>query len=370
METLTYRFPQGAYLMLGIPVIVLLSWFLHLYRQQALHVFLGRPPTPLLARRRSVKRVTIKTALLALVWMLATLALMDPVNTPHQVLSEASGQATIPHPQALRRKAHDVLLLVDVSASMATTDTRSNESRLTLAKQVADELTARLQGESVALYAFTSELLPIVPVTWDYLFTRLMLRDLQINEGQTAGTDLLNALVKLRALHWDQKSQRAITLVLLTDGGDTTYEALQGNEKNQRLHDMHQVLADRDNLQLIVVGIGSTQGQDVPGITEQGRPVRSSLDVELLKGLTQGQGELLIADNFSAFELAKQLDLLLKKHSGFEEISQPGKATSADSHLQDLQSAPSLYQIPLGLALFFLIVCMLMQEREPLVRKP
>ena len=84
--------------------------------------------------------------------------------------------------------------MLDTSASMSVEDTRQKNTRLEVAKEIIDEMVQKLDGQNVALYSFTSALTPIVPLTLDYLFTRLMLQDVHLNYGEVAGTDLFESL--------------------------------------------------------------------------------------------------------------------------------------------------------------------------------
>lgn len=116
--------------------------------------------------------------------MLGVLALMDPVLhvVSEQFVSESSPVQTT----TVRRKAHDVVFLLDVSASMGVKDGRLSRSRLDYAKELIDEIVARLHGETVSLYTFTSKVAQVVPGTMDYLYLRMLLRDVEVNSTGVA----------------------------------------------------------------------------------------------------------------------------------------------------------------------------------------
>src|SRR5262249_54027895 len=157
---------------------------------------------------------------------------------------------------------------LDVSASMSVPDVDQARTRLDLSKDIADQVISRLNGQNVSLTAFTSSFLPIVPSTNDYLFTRLMLHNLQINADETSGTDIKNALEELQKNDFPVPTSKPKTLVLITDGGDTHAESLQGEAREQYIESMVKFIenAEAQQLQVIIVGVGSTAGKEIPGL--------------------------------------------------------------------------------------------------------
>lgn len=352
-----YLYPSRAYLMLAIPCIALLFWWLSIQRQTALKLFFGYPLASTLADRRSRHLIVLRTLLLCLAWMLITLALMVPYSANSSVTPMAHQNS--PQEQKTRRLMHDVILLVDASASMAIQDGRSGESRLTSAKQICDELLAHMHGESVALYAFTSELIPEAPLTFDYLFLRLMLRQLSINPEDTAGTDFLSVLSALRGKYWEGKelSERAATLIIVSDGGDTTWESLQGKAQSDRL----QAIVDMvriEGLQVITVGVGSSQASDVPNVQYRGQPVPSALEETLLRSLATVDGAFLLARENSSLETSRQIAVLLASHDRYKNVHEAlTRLPTAEAVIE------SHYHYPLTLAILSLIAALLMPWR-------
>lgn len=357
MESINYRNPTAAYLMLGIPLIGFLFWWLQRHREEVLKRLCGGVLGEMLTKRRSTLLMLFKTLLFSLSWMLATLALMDPYEMrggPDQESQGHLSQRNLPR----KRKAQDVILLMDVSASMTITDGPAGSTRLDFAKQIADDIVARLRGQSVALTAFTSELVSEVPPTWDYLYTRLMIRSLNINASDTAGTDFLQVLKELRAQHWVHKDHRTMTLVIFSDGEDTELETLEGATKATRFNEIVNMVAGADHLQVLTVAMGSAEGGDVPNITFNDQPVHSRRHTELLEALSQGHGDSYLANDFTSLDLSKRIENLIERHTQYEVVE------TTSGQRKSAEEPRSLYQIPLAFALLALLGAILLPERE------
>lgn len=350
-----YLHPERAILMLAVPVIAFLFWWVARLRARDLALFFDGFLTHDLVTERSPLLATFKMLLLCLTWIMATLAIMYPYV-------EAPTAHSAPIAMHSRQKlSHDVIFLIDVSASMGVADGRSKESRLTVAKQVADNLLTQLQGESVALYTFTSQLIPEVPLTLDYVFLRLMLRQLALNEENSAGTDFLTTLEALKLKYWSEAAPAAkvFSLVIFSDGGDTEYESLTGEAQSERLEAITNVLQDVHDLQVITVGVGSQQGGYVPDVVVEGKPVVSTMNPTLLESLKTPTGSFITTQDASAFETSRQIATLIAKQND-QRAWQP----AAPAPMRDETPPEPLYHIPLTVAILSLLAALLLPEVE------
>jgi Ca-activated chloride channel family protein len=183
--------PSVIYLTPLALIFIFFFWKLYLHRIQKLE-------NTQFARidKRSPWIFWTKAIFFSIAWIAATIALMQPVGNghyPEQALPQANiGKMNIP--LEVKRKAHDVIFLIDASASMEVKDTREGKSRLDSAKEISDEIIRLLDGDNIALYAFTSKTTEVSPLTLDALYVRFMLSELGVNEGGFAGTDLTDAL--------------------------------------------------------------------------------------------------------------------------------------------------------------------------------
>jgi Ca-activated chloride channel family protein len=352
-----YLYPELAYLMWGVPVIAGLFWWLWHQRQRDVQLFFGDQLATQLAEGRSLRLVGLKTTLFCLTWMMTTLALMYPYTIKRN-LAESGHKGT--GKENVQPPTQDVLLLIDASASMGVADARSGESRLAAAKQIADELLTQMHGETVALYAFTSQLIPEVPLTLDYLFLRLMLRQIAINAEETAGTDFGAVFNSLRRKYWGEGRvlDKPLTLILFSDGGDTTWESLQGEAKAQYLQTILDTLKGTQRLQIIAIGMGSPEGGVVPNISQT---VQSELQPELLQALAgNSDGTFILGNAQSAFETSRKIAGLLAQSAQYRKVSQP-----VIVHLEESQQLPdSLYHFPLAIAIVSLITALLIPSQE------
>lgn len=117
----------------------------------------------------------------------------------------------------------DLLVLVDLSGSMDTTDfvdaSGSTVDRLTAVKQVLDDFLSRRKGDRVGVVVFGDAPFALVPFTTDLDLCRLMLRDTAVGMAgpRTAFGDAIGLGIGLFA----KSTVKAKTIIALTDGNDT-----------------------------------------------------------------------------------------------------------------------------------------------------
>ena len=373
MHMLSFDNLKASYYFLLAFGLFIVALYAFLARKKALRQFADSDSLPYLLV--SEKRTTVRMFLLLVSFCLATLALMDPYrkNPVHlkseldkEILEEEVQEGENSEPLLRKRSLCEVIFLVDVSASMDIADTRTQATRLEYAKEIVEEMISHLDGQNVALYAFTSQVTPVVPPTLDYIFTRMMTRALQVNEGDVAGTDLQEALEYLKRKHFKSPKAKQSVVVLLTDGGDTYLETLQGSERQDQIQMMISQLKAHENqsVKCFSIGLGTQSGQEVPGILYEGKPVISSLDEELLSKLSaQTGGHLFLADQHSSLQMAESIVQQIKKEeeSLEEEITSSKKLLRASLDTSDDSLGKIYYgQWPLFLALLALAYEILM----------
>jgi Ca-activated chloride channel homolog len=347
---LTYGVPIAAFLGIVLLPILLFQWGLHLYRLRVLGELGQSEVIREIVVPRSQTIFWAKTVLLLLIWLGVVLALMQPEGNAHYIeekfLKKKNSEQDTLH---MRKKAHDVILLMDASASMGVPDSRHETTRFDFAKDIADQIVSLLEGENVALQAFTSETAQLAPLTMDYLFVRLMIRQMQINEGNVPGTDLLAALKNAAKEYFQQPSSKLRSLILLSDGGDTQLESSNGREE-EILNTINN--AEELNLRVFTVGMGSKKGGIVPGVTYQGHSVDSSLEEELLQKLARrGRGSYYDANSMSSVEIASEIIKEMKRDPPyFEEGSFLKGMSGGKNKLFD-----QYFQIPLAIAIVLLM---------------
>ena len=370
-----YGYPSGVYWILALPVIAVLYWLAYRNWLKALSLFAAAGVLEKMACRSSRALKLTMAMLVGLAWVMGVLAFMQPRGSARylgeeseggEVLEEEVKEENLGRVQSIvqKRKAHDVVFLLDTSASMSVTDTRTGVTRLEQAKELVEEMVANLEGQNVALYAFTSEVTPVVPLTLDYLYTLLQLKRVQINEGDVAGTDLMEALSEIQQRHLKKGKNHLKTVVLLTDGGDTRLESAPASQREQELEAILSRVkgSEEQNFRLFTVGLGSRQGEVIPDITFDGKPVRSSLDEELMEKLSKlGRGRYYFANEYSLLGIAKDVKKQMDQDSPFieeeirEEVVGEVARTVEGEGPQELVY-DRYFQLPLTIGFFALLV--------------
>ena len=350
-QDLFYGFPAAAYLLLFLTLIILLFWGLYHAREKALNSFLSKDNLKLLLNPRPKSLYLTKAIIFCFVWLLATFALMEPKGNGHYLKGEKVKQEK--GLNSLKKlKAHDLIFLIDASASMSINDSPSQKTRLEFAKEIVDEIASELKGENASLYAFTSVATKMSPPTPDLFFVRMMLRQISINEGAVPGTDIYISLKKIGERYFKPSKLKLTTLIMLSDGGDTKLTSTTGENRENALNQILGLVSNPEslNLRVFTIGMGSSTDEIIPDVQYQGKPVYSKLESEVLKRLSEkGRGSYYEANNQTPFNIAKDL---------FKQMSQD------DAYLKDdLNDKPApkelliyqlFYQIPLALSLILL----------------
>lgn len=364
-QDIFYNNPKAVYLLLGVFPIAWMFLLLYRHRQQVYEQFAKKDVIKNLVIPHSKGLYIAKSVAICLAWIFATFALMSPHGYGKYPLemslaAKQKPESTIERQVKKRMRPHDVILMVDSSASMSVADARSNTTRLEAAKEIAEEIIRNLKGESVSIYAYTSEVIQESPSTLNYLFARLMLRQIGINEGGTEGTDITKTLEFIHKRYLNEETPRKKTVILLSDGGDTKIESLTGSQKEQAINAMLRQLKDVEKSQLSVytIGVGSRNGRQIPGIVFEGKPVQSSLDEEILKRISQkGQGRYYSSNEFSVLDLATDLVKSIQKNVPTIEEQRIVNASTVD---QENLIKNLYYQYPLAVSILFLAIALVL----------
>ncbi|MCH1429949.1 MAG: VWA domain-containing protein [Chlamydiales bacterium] len=310
-----FEAPSALYTSIIVLFIILIFLYHSRVVRQKKDLFLGlQRDNKLLCKKTSDKTYHFRYLLLIVSVLFSSVALSLPFfyveKSSDKIKNISANTLALSENKQNTRLSKEVVFLVDTSYSMSVTDTRQGVSRLEVAKEVIDELVSRMSGEELALYAFTSEVSRIVPSTYDYLFFRLMNKQLDLNEGDIAGTDLMYTLDYLDSEHYGRFKREAQIVIMFTDGGDTRLEGLEGDRRAQELNLIISRLKTfkERGVTFYTIGLGSKKGEVIPGISHQGKSVRSSLDDELLSKLSyETHGAYYHADAQSTLHLVEKL---------------------------------------------------------------
>jgi Ca-activated chloride channel homolog len=335
-----FQFASPGFLVLlfAIAAIFSLYWNLRRVRRKALEIF---DPSHLLRRvavPRSKRLQNMRIGFLCGSWLFAVLALAGPEGNVHYIDA-----------RAVEKGAGEIIFMVDASESMSVKDTRIGLTRLDSAKGIIETMISEIQGQNVSLFAFTSVLTPLVPETIDTLFLRMMLDQMEINEGGVPGTDLLAVLAELQNYLETRPVGQRQTVILFSDGEDTLWQSLEGREKRER---QEQIIAKAEALgiEMITVGIGSLEPVEIPGLTYDGRKVTTQLRPELLRQM----GVYFEAEQATTLSLAERLS----DEAALAERKGMGTARQAEYDLY--------FQYPLFLSILLLALALVIPERSGL----
>ncbi|MCT4700401.1 VWA domain-containing protein [Enterobacteriaceae bacterium H20N1] len=154
-----------------------------------------------------VRNSKLSSALFWLIWLLLVIALSRPEYlTP---------------PQHIQKPMRDVVLILDVSGSMAKNDVQGGMTRLQAVQASVRKFVAARKSDRIGLVIFASQAWPFAPISEDK--QALQTRINQLSPGmigeQTAIGDALGVGVKL--LDSSTNKDASKLAILLTDGNDT-----------------------------------------------------------------------------------------------------------------------------------------------------
>ncbi|NMG00514.1 VWA domain-containing protein [Aromatoleum toluolicum] len=181
------------------------------------------------------RRVSFDLVLATLAWVLLVLAAARPLGPAD--------------PTALPVSGRELMLALDVSASMATADLRLDGppvTRLDAARRLAQHFVAGRDGDRMGLIVFGKQAYLQTPLTFDLNTVHAALDDTAIGLAgrETAlGDAIALATTRLREFRGSER-----VLVLLTDGANTA---------GQLSPEQAGWIARREGLRIHVVGIGA-----------------------------------------------------------------------------------------------------------------
>jgi Ca-activated chloride channel family protein len=250
--------------------------------------------------------------------------------------------------ETVRREGRDVLIALDLSASMVAEDMAPN--RLEKAKFAIADLIDQLDGDRVGLVAFAGEAFVQSPLTLDYGAARLFLNAMEPDMMSVQGTNLGQAIaVALDAFAATERRHRV--LVVITDGEDHEGEVDDAISR-----------ATDEGVVIYTVGIGSTDGVPIPDFDATGQAqgfkrdgdgavVTTRLDEATLMTLAERTGGTYYRASPGGTELA----VLAEELAG-------GEGREFES--EQVTLFDEQYQLFLGLALVLLISDVLVSDRR------
>lgn len=173
--------------------------------------------------------------------------------------------------QEIRTFGVDIMLILDVSGTMAERDMSFQDrpiSRLAAAKDVMAGFIQGRTSDRIGLIAFATESLTRCPLTVDYDLLRLALEEIDLNlfPEDMRRTAIGNALATGVSRLW-QSDAKSRVVVLLTDGANTAGNIAPLSAAQ---------IAKSENIRVHTIGFGS--------------PGRSDVDEETLRNIAETTG--------------------------------------------------------------------------------
>ena len=287
MGALVFADPHWVHLFWAALALVGVLAFLELRAPDTLSRFLSAAMQARLARSQRFGRRTLKLVLVLATLVFGILGLMRP-QTP-------GGTDTL----SSRKVTADIMIVLDVSRSMLAEDAAPN--RLARAKAEIAEFVDRVNGHRVGLIAFAGRAAVKCPLTSDYGFFRLVLRDIDTRTVSRGGTRIGDAIRKAVAGFGPVRGPRL--MLLITDGEDHDSYPLDAVQQ-----------AEAAGVRVVAIGFGSETGSEIkltdPAtgassvLTDRdGNVVRSRLDGELLREIALRSEGIYVPAGTAALDL-------------------------------------------------------------------
>jgi Ca-activated chloride channel family protein len=187
----------------------------------------------------------------------------------------------------VKRKGLDLLVAVDTSRSMLSSDVQPN--RLERVKLAIQDLINELQGDRVGLIAFAGRAFLQAPLTIDYDAVIEAVNDLDTKTIPEGGTNISSAIT-LATQSFGKSAVGNRALIIFTDGEELSGDAVKTAK----------AAAADAGVRIFTVGVGTPQGSLIPitgdnGETSfvkdsAGQVVKSKLDDKRLREIAEATG--------------------------------------------------------------------------------
>jgi Ca-activated chloride channel family protein len=338
VSELTFGAPQWFWGLLALPLLLFLFVRGEARTRRRLQQFVSPHLLPQLAGTVNHFRRSVRFTLQLLSLALALTALAQP--RWGYTFEEA------------KRKGIDLIVAADTSRSMLSNDIAP--SRLDRVKLAAQDLLRELTGDRVGLIAFAGRAFVQAPLTIDYDAVVEAITDLDTKTIPLGGTNLAEAIT-LATQTYGKSAIGHRALVLFSDG-----EASEPPLKEAALKAAK--AAAEAGVRIFSIGVGTTEGSLIPLGSEEpgsafvkdskGQVVKSRLDEKELREIAEATG---------GFYLHLENGPQTMRELFARGISQ---LQPADIDARLSRKPIERYEWPLGAAIFFLTMSVLLRERK------
>lgn len=250
--------------------------------------------------------------------------------------------------QEISRKGIDVVVALDVSKSMLAQDIQP--SRLDKAKREIDTFLDKLEGDRVGLVYFAGSSFVQCPLTLDYGAIKMFLDLADPNANPFPGTDIAEAIEDSIKV-FETSGKRSKVIILMTDGETHTSNTDEAVKK----------AADK-RIIIFTVGYGGGTAVPIPmrdengsvigyKRDEEGNPVMSSLNLQLLSDIAEKTG----GEYFASSTEESELDKIANRIDSMEKAKFTSKMGT---------KYKDRYQYPLTVVFIAMIAFLLINDRK------
>ena len=240
-----FRFGNSEYLyfLIAIPVLLVLLLLVVYTRKKAIRRFGEVDVISQLMPAASAGRLVLKYIVVLLALTLLIIGIARP-----QFGSKL---------KEIKREGVEIIIALDVSNSMMAEDIQPN--RLERAKQAIAKLVDRMVNDRIGLIVFAGDAYIQVPITTDYVSTKLFLASVGTDIAPKQGTAIGSA-IELAMKSFTPNAESSKALIIITDGENHEDDAIQSAkaalEKGVTVH---------------TIGIGDPDGAPIPVYTGTGQ---------------------------------------------------------------------------------------------------
>jgi Ca-activated chloride channel family protein len=224
------------WMLLAVPISALVIWLWFRWRNSVLNVFGDPVHVGKLIPGLSNSRPWIKWVFLALLFLFATGALMNP-----KVGSKM---------EEVQRNGVDVVFAIDVSKSMLAEDVIPN--RIERARQLVSSVIDQMSTDRVGIVVYAGKAYPQLPITTDYGAARMFLQSVNTDIVPSQGTAIAEA-IDLSVQYFDDELETNRILFIISDG----------ENHEEGLESAYQRAKD-ENVIIHTIGLGTSAGGPIP----------------------------------------------------------------------------------------------------------
>ncbi|PCJ25245.1 MAG: VWA domain-containing protein [Rickettsiales bacterium] len=262
--------------------------------------------------------------MLSLLWASLVIALMRP---------QWADQMEYDH-----KKGYDIMLAVDVSASMEALDFSTltkSISRLDVTKEVVSNFAGRRKGDRLGLILFGEHAYLQVPMSFDTLAVSKMLNNAV--SGMAGASTAIGDAIGIAVREIRSRPKKSRILILLTDGADTSSNIPPIEAAK---------IAKHYGIRVYVIGVGRSGPVPYPNQFGQISMVEIGMDEEMLAKIAAITG----GQYFKATD-STALEVIYDKIDKMEKI---------EINMLGYKIRQPLYRYPLGFAcILFLALCLM-----------